>query len=41
MPGTDNSDYPELLEELMPWSEECQALFKHESKGSEKNIASA
>ncbi|HZK01943.1 MAG TPA: IS66 family transposase [Anaerovoracaceae bacterium] len=32
MPSSDYLNNPEYLEELMPWSEECQALFRKESK---------
>lgn len=32
MPSSNYLDCPGILEDLMPWSEECQAMFKKESK---------
>lgn len=41
MPDTDYLNYPEMLEDLMPWSEESQTKFRENTESAKKQSESA
>jgi len=41
MPDTDYLNYPEMLEDLMPWSEESQTKLRENTESAKKQSESA